>query len=1118
MAVASALSCSGIGEPPHPTYREPCNKNIRIRMKPLTVYKASAGSGKTFRLATEYIKLLIRDPQGFRGILAVTFTNKATEEMKTRILSQLYGIWKQLPDSEHYTKEVTESLGVTREMAAKRAGMALSHLMHNYNHFQVETIDTFFQTVLRNLAREMDLTANLRIELNDWQVEEQAVDAIIESLNEKSPMLRWLISYIETNIDDNKSWNVIGQIKAFGRTIFKEHYKVASKALNDMTSQRNFFNSYVSGLRAIKTEAKKRMEAYADEFERATAEAGLSTASYAGKQRGISSYFRKLRTDDFSDANCQNATVAKCLENADNWASKTSQERAAIVALADGTLINLLRNAEDERPKQWKLYLSADVTLRHLDKLRLLNSIESKVRELNSDANRFLLSDTQYLLHTLIKGSDSPFIFEKIGSRLEHVMIDEFQDTSRIQWQNFKVLLQECMSRAADDPSTVGNLIVGDVKQSIYRWRSGDWRLLNNINEQFADPDANLDIRSLRVNHRSERNIIEFNNTFFTTAARLESETENELNGLSDSELMTAYEDVRQDVPAGKPEQGYVRITMFDSEGYDETMLDSIIDTVDKLVGEGVSLSDIAILIRYNKHIPAIAGHFMMRKPEYKIVSDEAFRLDASMAITTIMQALRVLNNPDDLLAKAALAIIYQRKILHNDVSESDILHVGDADNGLDGFLPSGFANGRDSLLRKPLYDIVEEIYELFNLEVFENQSAYLCAFYDNVMSFVSENTGNLDSFIREWDEKLCSKNIQSDDNDGIRLISIHKSKGLEFDNVIIPYCDWMLENTRGTTLWCAPEAEPFNQLPLVPVDYSRKLVETIYSSDYKNEHLQNTVDNLNLLYVAFTRARRNLFVMGAKNGTRTRSALLNACLPEMNKQLKGSLLSEGTEEGDPTVFEFGSLLKKKKEKEAVSDNVFNGIVVKKRIPFSTFRTSVEFKQSNKSHDFIENNDAENEQKTYIKMGNILHNLFSKIRTTADIDGVIRQLEFDGVLYDNDITAEKMRETLAKRLQDKRVADWFSPRWTLFNECSIIFMDPVSGDMTERRPDRVITDGNEMKVIDFKFGRPRSEYDDQVRQYMKLLEAMGYANVSGFLWFVYTNEIIEVKQSFVNPD
>jgi len=1080
-------------------------------MKPLTVYKASAGSGKTFRLAVEYIKLLIMNPSGFRNILAVTFTNKATEEMKMRILSQLYGIWKLLPDSESYISEVATGLGLPRQTAARRAGAALSHLLHNYNCFHVETIDAFFQTVLRNLAREMDLTANLRIELNDRQVEEQAVDELIESLSETSVVLRWLIDYIEANIDDNKSWNVIGQIKSFGRTIFKERYKAASKDLDDRAAEVGFFASYMSELKAMRTAAKRRMAAFADEFERVTAEAGLSPASYAGKQRGISSYFNKLKSDDFSDANCMNATLAKCLENADNWAAKTSPERAAIAALADSKLITLLRNAEDERPRQWRLYMSADVTLRHLDKLRLLNRIEAKVRQLNSDANRFLLSDTQYLLHTLIKDTDSPFIFEKIGSRLEHVMIDEFQDTSRIQWQNFKVLLKECMSHAAEDPDTVRNLIVGDVKQSIYRWRSGDWRLLNNIEAEFPSSDMNLDVRSLRVNRRSERNVVDFNNAFFSAAARLEYEAEQETSGSGASELMSAYKDVCQDVSAQKAGSGFVSVTLFDAEEYDETMLDSVIDTVDKLVEKGAKLSDIAILIRYNKHIPAIAGHFMMRRPEYKIASDEAFRLDASMAVTAIIQALRVLNNPDDVLSKASLVMIYQRKVLHNDVSESQILNGKDTGSLLDGFLPKDFVSRREAILKKPLFDIIEEIYSVFGLKEFDDQSAYLCAFYDCVQSFIADNTGNLDTFIDEWDESLCSKTIQGDDNDGIRLISIHKSKGLEFDNVIIPYCDWMLENTRGNTLWCVPTEEPFCRLPLVPVDYSKKLSETIYVEDYKNEHLQNSVDNLNLLYVAFTRAAKNLFVMGKKGGARTRSALLNACLPEISGQLKGSVLAEAAAEGDPIVFEYGSLCIGGKKEAALSDNVFLAKVTKKDVPFKTYKASAEFKQSNKSRDFIENNDAGDEQNTYIKMGNILHNLFSRIRTTADIDGIIRQLEFDGVLYNDDITAERMRETLIKRLADKRVADWFSPRWTLFNECSILFIDPDTGNVAERRPDRVITDGTEMKVIDFKFGRPRSEYYDQVRQYIALLRSMGYANVSGYLWFVYSNEIVEVS-------
>lgn len=1078
-------------------------------MKPLTVYKASAGSGKTFTLATEYIKLLIRNPLSFRTTLAVTFTNKATEEMKMRILSQLYGIWKLLPDSESYTDEVVSALGITRETASRQAGIALSHLIHSYNYFHVETIDAFFQTVLRNLARELDLTANLRIELNDGQVEEQAVDSLIESLSTSSVILQWLINYIEANINDNKSWNVIGQIKTFGRTIFKEFYKTASKSLDECSREQDFFKNYMSQLRKLRTVAKERVARYADEFEQTAAEAGLSPLSFANKQKGIYSYFNKLRLGvDFSDAKCQNPTLAKHLESADNWASKSSPDRAAIISLADSSLIHLLRRAEEDRQRQWRLYLSADVTLRHLDKLRLLNSIESKVRELNNDANRFLLSDTQYLLHTLIKDTDSPFIFEKIGSRLEHVMIDEFQDTSRVQWQNFKVLLSECMSHADSGSDTTNNLIVGDVKQSIYRWRAGDWRLLNNIADQFSAPDSSLDIRSLKTNYRSERNVISFNNTFFTTAARLEHAAESDINDSSAAELTAAYADVCQEIPDWREAGGYVRVTLFDNDEYDENTLNSLVETVDMLHQSGARLKDIAILIRYNRHIPAIAGYFMQNRPDLKIISDEAFRLDASMAVTTVMQALRVLNNPGDMLAKAALAAVYQRKILRNDIAETALL--GNTAQ-LDDYLPAAFVNRTTELLRLPLYDMIEEIFSVFSIGRIENQSAYVCAFFDKVSAFIKDNTGNLDNFIREWDESLCSKNIQSDEADGIRLISIHKSKGLEFDNVIIPYCDWQLENLRNNTLWCVPTEEPFSQLPIVPVDYNAKLNETVYAADYRNEHLQNTVDNLNLLYVAFTRAGSNLFVMGKKNGAKTRSALLAACLPEIAPLLGGSRLSEGANQSDATVFEYGALSVKTRKHKDESRNVFLRSVERVSIQPESYKLSVEFRQSNKSRDFIGGNDAESEQQTYIKMGNILHNLFSKIRTVSDIDGVIRQLEFDGVLYDNDITAERMRATLTKRLADRRVADWFSPRWTLFNECSILFIDPKTDALVERRPDRVITDGKEFKVIDFKFGKPREEYHQQVREYMQLLKSMHCsATVSGYLWFVYSNRIEEV--------
>ena len=631
-------------------------------MKPLTVYKASAGSGKTFTLAVEYIKLLINDPQCFKHILAVTFTNKATEEMKLRILSQLYGIWGMLPESDVYMKNVCGSLGINEKQASRQAGMALSCMVHGYHYFRVETIDSFFQSILRNLARELDLTANLKIGLNDKQVEEQAVDQLIESLNSTSIILQWLISYIFSNIDESKSWNVIGQIKEFGQTIFKDFYKTVSSDLNATVSQQDFFNDSVKRLKSIKSDAKRRMRDYADEFERETANAGLTPLSYNKKKSGISSYFNKLKSDNFSDAKCKNTVLDACLRDAENWSAKSSRDRDIIISLVNSKLMALLVKAEEDRPKQWELYATADCTLRHLDKLRLLNSIESKVRELNGDANRFLLSDTQHLLHTLIRDNDTPFIFEKAGCQLEHIMIDEFQDTSTVQWQNFKVLLKECMSRSNAGSDVVNNLIVGDVKQSIYRWRAGDWRLLNNIEKQFSLPEQNIGIMTLQTNYRSERNIINFNNSFFKIASRIEYEDERNINNENvAAELLTAYADVSQTILKDKREQGLIRIKLLPDAQYDEAMLDNVNTTIRQLIAAGASQNDIAILPRYNQYIPIIADYLMENNPGLKIVSDEAFRLDASLAVNTIIQALRLLLNPEDGLAKTNLVITYQK-------------------------------------------------------------------------------------------------------------------------------------------------------------------------------------------------------------------------------------------------------------------------------------------------------------------------------------------------------------------------------------------------------------------------------------------------------------------------
>ena len=1075
--------------------------------KPLTVYKASAGSGKTFTLATEYIKLVVENPQSYRNILAVTFTNKATEEMKMRILSQLYGIWKQLPDSANYMRVICEKTGQSEAFVSERAGIALRNLLHNYNYFRVETIDTFFQAVLRNLARELDLTANLRIELNDTQVEELAVDHLIEDLHTTDVILQWLLKYIMENISDDKSWNVIGQIKNFGKTIFRDHYKNVSNILREKMEEPGFFDRYTTQLRELRQTAMDRMKQLADEFFKIIRSEGLAIDDFSYGKAGICGFFLKLQEGNF-DESVVGKRVTDSLGEPEKWCKKTHPRRELIYSLADSTLGQILRTTMEERPKQWKIYQSADLTLRHLSQLRLLGSIEKKVRELNESANRFLLSDTQQLLHALIDGSDTPFIFEKIGTQLQHVMIDEFQDTSTVQWQNFKVLLSEAMSQEGTE-----NLIVGDVKQSIYRWRSGDWRLLNDIQTQFPSPEAQLDIRTLSTNYRSERHVIEFNNAFFRTAAKLEYLT------LQDdpeaTALQRAYTDVEQSVPDKLDNNGLINIQLLTADDYQEKTFARMANIVSELCDKGVRPSEIAILVRMNANIPLIADYFTKHLPDIRIVSDEAFRLDASVAVNLLVEALHFITHPNDILAKANIAKLYQCYVLGNNTEDNELLL---STNPLDEQLPEAYINHFEELMKLSLYELTERLYTLFELNRLEGQSAYLCAFYDQLLTFTSENATGIDAFIAEWEETLCAKTIQSDEINGIRLISIHKSKGLEFAHVIIPFCDWQLEK-QGNILWCQPDEAPFNELPIVPVDYSQKQMKgTIYEDDYQHEHLQNTVDNLNLLYVAFTRASQSLFVIGKRNAKNSRSMLIEQVLPLIAEEKSEAVLSGVDNENEPMEFSWGTLMpKENKGHQKESHNPFLQKTTPVSIDINTFNNPVSFRQSNRSKDFISEQDEESneqQQRQYIQTGSILHQIFSTIRTSADIDGALKRLQLEGILYDEQVTAEKISSMLRKRLQNARVSDWFSDRWTLFNECTILSVE--NGEVIERRPDRVMTDGKEWVVVDFKFGSPKDEYLDQVREYMQLLADMGHTDIKGYLWFVYSNKIQEVTFNPLN--
>ena len=427
-----------------------------------------------------------------------------------------------------------------------------------------------------------------------------------------------------------------------------------------------------------------------------------------------------------------------------------------------------------------------------------------------------------------------------------------------------------------------------------------------------------------------------------------------------------------------------------------------------------------------------------------------------------------------------------------------------------------------------PLYELVERLYTIFDLKRLEGQSAYVCSFFDRLSDFLKEyqtlpmgirsRTSLIALFIKEWDETISSKTIQSDEIDGIRIISIHKSKGLEFDHVVIPFCDWQLEK-QGNIIWCQPSEPPFDELPLAPIDYSTKqLVGTIYEPAYQHEHLQNTVDNLNLLYVAFTRASRSLTVLGRRGSPTSRSTIIEQVLPMLQDILPGSTIEGLEADNAPLLFCHGDLsglstpIRGEKERTQ-DDNPFLTLPTPLPIPINSFPRLMEFRQSNRSKDFLEDSNDE-KGLSYINIGSILHEVFSTIRTTDDIDSALERLQLEGILYDEHNTSERIISILRKRLENPKVAEWFSGKYKLYNECTILKKE--NGQLKERRPDRVMTDGNQWIVVDFKFGVARPEYESQVREYMTLIKEMhpdSTVKVQGFLWFVYSNKIVEIQSA-----
>ena len=1056
-------------------------EECRIMDQSLSIYKASAGSGKTFALAVEYILGLLQKnaEKEFEHTLAVTFTNKATAEMKSRILETLYGLKMGLEDSKSYLDALLKrfnemGISITEQQIRLQAGKALTAILHDYSHFRVETIDSFFQSILRNMARELGLAANLQVELSHDEIIESAVDSLIETMDTRQEVRDWVRDYVREQLDNGDKWDIVGPLKDFAGNIFKEEYQKRSKEELERISNAEVIKDFKSKMQAIKNRAKKKVEEAADEVISQIED--FDQITYGKDVRKFLTEAMEMKSEG------PGKNVLKSKFKTQNSSAFDLQARLA-------EFISLYV----ERRKE---YLSATLALRHLGPLRLLEYIDEKAREIEGDAGRFTLSSTPALLSKMVEGSDAPFIFEKIGTFINNVMIDEFQDTSRMQWENFKKLLFEKLASGGK------GLLVGDIKQSIYRWRNGDWKILYGIENEKELRRFDIKPRPLDINFRSHQIIVDFNNIFFPKAAKL-------LDGIRPDapiKLSQIYADVEQKKKE-EDGKGYVRVKLFkETEDYvQDTVLD-MAEQIKELQKGGLDLSEIAILVRTNLMAQQLIDGFSRYASDINLVSDEAFLLEASTSVQMIVAALRMLidKRHTDKISEKYLMLHYLRDVLNKE--ETTIQDV--AQKKVEEVLPEEFTAHQDELMQLPLYLLAERLWRIFSLGNIGGEDVYVLTFFDELQNHLrSAAAPDIQTFLTAWDEKLCKCSVPGSSVTGVRILTIHKSKGLAFHTVLLPFSHWDIEKDRQSdVLWCSTDKAPYNELGALPISiYSKDVRTSVFAPDYKEEHLERRVDALNTLYVAFTRAKCNLYVWG-KTKAYTAGELIYNTLKNDDNDSDDKCFS----------FEVGSPFTEVKEEEEKEGNRLridhrekDAIDVK----VVTRDPMLYFLQSNQAEDYLQNlQEDEGELRlSQREIGKRMHEVLSRIDDVSQLEEVLCKARQEGIIDESE-DWEAICKRIKEGFKDSLVASWFSAGNTIYNECAIASIDKEKGLPQVLRPDRVVMNGNDITVIDYKFGHPSRHYYDQVREYMDLMKQMYPShNVQGYIWYIMGKGPIPVK-------
>lgn len=1097
---------------------------------PLKILKASAGSGKTFSLTAHYLTLLFSGETKYRELLAITFTNKATAEMKGRILEVLEalatGDGTQTDKALGYREILLEAHPQWDAVTLRqRAAEVYRKILHDYSRFSVSTIDGFTQKVIRSFTFELGIEAGYKLEMNMRKVKADLVLRLNRLLDERPDLLAWIMDYAQARIDRDENWNYRWALSDLASEIFKEDFQDFDKAASDIPEQELFasLDSYCKEtIKQFETAFEQLLKTAADTF----AASGVDVTDLAGKSRNQLGKLGNLSAQNPHDVVKK---LEKYIHAPDEWqkGGLTAQMGALYQEL--NPLLERLYEFYTAQSADYYLAKAVDENLYYL---RLLKEMSMLLAEWRRDNGAQLISDAQILLNNIgVNESDDPtFIWEKTGNRFRHFLFDEFQDTSRKQWENLRPLLVNAMGNASGKRSE--HLIVGDVKQSIYRWRNGDWRILLDRAEQqigrafnVSDTSSLIQNETLETNYRSHENIITFNNLIFGHAPqwlqhRLNDRIFNELGeehyehwwkpaGYHDT-LVRAYGDSRQQSPSNAQKNGgVVQVDFIDVESNNhrasavkEEALVRLADTLIEWLSSGTYRpGQIGILVRTNNEAREVIQYLLHRQRDssiaFDVISGDALALANHPAIRLLVDTLRALVGrlPDTALYTAnCIHLHYQLRGNAQSISPDDWIRISTCKpNDLIGLLPEPLCSNWEVWPQLPLAELVESLIVAYGLQTNEESLPYLLVFRDLVAAFTTSGERGIPAFLTYWEEEGIDRALSaSGETDAVEVLTIHKSKGLAFDVVMIPFCSWPVDGRPNSNFWVSTEGTPYALLRKTAVKYKSDLGKSRLYKAYFEEMLFNYMDALNTLYVATTRTRKHLYITApGKKGDGEISSLLAGDLllevlpniaDELNVTFRGGTLLGDVAETDAA----------KTYEPAPANWSFDYYPASARMKEELIRPEIQTEL-----DIVRLDAAK-------RHGQLLHELMAETASAIELETRLDTLQAQGLVRE-----EERSDVLALALRTwnhPQLAQWLNGDYEHWNERSIILSDGRT-----LRPDKVLVRPGETIVVDFKFTQHEDEsHLKQVVNYQLILREMGMPNVKGYVYYGTLEKLVEV--------